>query len=382
MGKIQRSTQNNRVLSLDALRGFNMFWIIGGEKLADGLARLKFPGAHFVAVQLNHSDWNGFTFYDLIYPMFIFVAGVSVAFSIKRHLEQGDNPIRILGRILKRTLLLFLLGVYMSNSGLDIHGWLTNIRWMGVLQRIALCYCGTAIMVLFIRVRHQAAIAVAILIAYWLLLKFTIVPGFGAGVWNPPEANFANYFDRLFLPGRLYYDTWDVQGLLSTFPALVTCQMGVFSGFWLRKDWKVIGRGKPIAKKEKAILLALAGILLVGLGILWGLDFPINKKIWTSSFVLLTGGLSTIIMALFYWIIDIVGYKKWAFPFIVIGLNSIFIYLAMNIIPFDKILNSLFGRELTIYLGAWQTFFLALSTLAAGWFILYLMYKRKIFLRL
>lgn len=356
-----------------------MFWIIGADKIADALSRLKFPGAHFVSVQLSHTTWNGFTFYDLIYPMFIYVVGISVAFSIGRRRERGEPPLKISGHIFTRTLLLFLIGLYMSNSGLDLHGWLTNLRWVGVLQRIAICYCGAAILVLFVKQRYQVMIAGAILLGYWLLLRFVPVPGFGAGVWNIPEASFANYIDKLYLPGRLYYHTWDPEGLLSTFPALVTCQFGVFTGFWLQKETDL---KESTTREQKVVWLAIAGFVLLGVGVLWGFDFPINKKIWTSSFVLVTAGLSAMIMALFYWIIDIKGYKRWAFPFFVVGANSIFIYIAVSFFPFDAISRWMIGYELLKWLGAAQNLIIALLALGMGWLLLYIMYKRKIFIRL
>ena len=175
----------------------------------------------------------------------------------------------------------------------------------------------------------------------------------------------------------MYYGTWDVQGLLSTLPALVTCQMGVFTGVWLKRDWQE--NGSWITNREKAILLAITGAFILGLGILWGFDFPINKKIWTSSYTLLTGGLSATIMAIFYWLIDVQGYKKWAFPFIVIGFNSIFIYLMVNILPFHIIVNWLFDRELSLWFGAWREFSRAFLTLLAGWLILYMMLGKRYF---
>ncbi len=368
-----------RLASLDALRGLNMFWIIGGEKIADAFARLNFPLSRILAAQLNHTKWIGFTFYDLIYPMFIFVTGVSIAYSIENHMKRGQGRAQILLRILRRTFLLFLCGLYLSNSGLSLQGWLTNVRLMGILQRIALCYCGAATLTLFVRKRHQVFIAVMILLGYWLILKFGAVPGYGAGVWYPPEANFANYFDKLFLPGRKYYGTWDVEGLLSTFPALVSCQIGVFAGFWLKKDWRKTGFSSQGASFKTAFL-GLTGLLMLGAGLLWGLVLPISKLIWTSSFTLVTGGLSTIVLALFYWLIDVRGFQKWAFPFIVIGLNSIFIYLAVNAVPWNKVFEGLFGWN-SRALGQWGGLFSSLVTFFIGWVLLYWMYRKKIFIR-
>jgi len=380
MKELQTKNKSHRLLSLDALRGFNMFWIVGAERIADALSHLHIPGAGILADQLNHAAWNGFTFYDLIYPMFIFLVGISAAFAIKRRRERGESNLKILRHIFARTIILFLLGLYLSNSGLNWHGWLTNLRWMGVLQRIALCYCGVGLLILYTQPRCQAALAGLFLIGYWVLLKFVAVPGYGAGALNIPGANFANYIDKLFLPGRLYYHTWDVEGLLSTFPALATCLGGVFTGYWLCEEWKF--QGKTINSKRKALILAMAGVAFAGLGLLWGLDFPINKKIWTSSYVLLSGGLSVLGMALFYWLIDIRGYKRWTFPFVVIGANSIFIYLAVNIIPFGRISQWLTGGKLPDWFGSGPALSLAVISLVIQWLMLYTMYKRKIFIRI
>jgi predicted acyltransferase len=358
-----------------------MLWIVGAEKIADALTQLNFPGAYLVSAQLNHSAWNGFTFYDLIYPMFIYVVGISITLSIRNRLERGESIVKISRHIFTRTVLLFLVGLYISNSGLglDLHSWLTNLRWPGVLQRIAVCYWITAILVLFIKPRYQVMVSLIFLVGYWALLRFVPVPGFGAGVFNIPEASFANYIDKIFLPGRHYYKTWDPEGLLSTFPAIVTCQLGAYTGFWLKRETGI--HKKPVTAGEKVLWLAIFGLALLGLGILWGFYFPINKKIWTSSYVLVTGGLSAMIMALFYWIIDLKGYKKWAFPFVVIGLNSIFIYGAFNLLPMDSLAQWMFGNELLNSLGAAERLFTALLTFIIGWLALYFMYKKKIFLR-
>lgn len=376
---MQHQVAAGRLISLDALRGFNMFLIIGLERIADALSKLDLPGAQFLAGQLNHTQWNGFTFYDLIYPMFLYVAGISIAFAIGRRRERGESPRKILLYILKRTVWLFLAGLYMSNSRLGFYQWVTNLRWTGVLQRIALCYCMSAAMVLFVRPRYQVAIATIILIGYWLLARFVPVPGFGAGVWDVPEASFANYIDRMLMPGRLYYDTWDPEGLLSTFPALVTCMLGVLSGFWVRRH--VDDRGKPVSREVKAKWLGLAGLILLGVGLLWGLDFPINKKIWSSSFTLVTSGLSAMMMALFYCIVDIWGCGKWAFPFVVIGTNSFFIYMVDNIFPFDRLFRRIIGSQLSQWFGQGQELIIAGLTIGTVWLLLYFMYRRKIFVR-
>ncbi len=371
--------RGKRLHSLDALRGFNMLWIIGAEGIADALSGLNFPGARMVASQLDHAAWIGFTFNDLIFPLFLFLVGVALAFSVKKRRDQGHDIGKLLRRIVVRTVLLYLLGVYVSNSGFILRGWFYNLRWTGVLSRIAICYCISALLVLFTKPRVQVGVFVGLLVGYWLVLRWVPVPGFGAGVWTP-EGNLANYIDRQYLPGRLYYQTWDPEGLISTFAAIATCLLGTFTGYWLQLqgEW----RGRPLGKGRKASYLVLIGLVLIGAGLLWSLDFPIIKKIWTSSYVLLTGGLSLILMALFYWLIDIKHWRQWAFPFTVIGMNSIFIYITADTFPFFATAKWLVGGAQFGFLGAWQPLAVATAVLTLEWLVLYVMYRRKIFIRL
>ncbi len=370
---------SHRLHSLDALRGFNMFWLIGAERIADALSDLGFPGATVVAAQLDHAAWIGFNFYDLIFPLFVFLVGMSLTLSIERRRQRGDDVRGLVGHIFIRTALLFLIGIYMSNSGYFLRGVFNNVRMMGVLQRIALCYCGASLLVLFTKPRRQAYTVAGILIGYWLLLRFVPAPGATTGIWTP-LGNLANYLDGRYLPGRLYYGTWDPEGLLSTIPALATCLLGALTGHWLRFQGRL--RGKPVDGAAKAKLLALAGLILCGLGLLWSLDFPVIKKIWTSSYVLVAGGLSALIMAGFYWLIDLRGHLKWAFPFIVIGLNSIFIYVCTNFLPFNAVAHWLVGGASFAFLGAWQLLVEAVVFFALEWLVLWVMYRRKLFVRL
>lgn len=380
MNKRLTAVKTNRLVSLDALRGFNMFWIIGARKIAEAFQQLNFPGASILVAQLNHTLWNGFTFYDLIFPMFVFVVGISTAFSISRRLEKGEDRWLMVRHILARGGWMILLGILVSNAGFRWSDGLAGIRWMGVLQRIAICYCVSALLMIFTKPRFQAVVAGALLVGYWLLLGFVPVPGHGSVILNGPGMNIVNYMDSRFLPGRLFYGTYDPEGLLSTIPAIATCLLGVFTGYWLRREGK--WRGKPITKAQKAGLLVVFGLVAVGLGLLWNMNFPINKKIWTSSFVLLTGGLSAICMAAFYWLIDIRGKRKWAFPFVVIGVNSIFIYLAAELIPFGTITNWLMGQKLLTWFGSAQALSLAALTLIIEWSILYTLYRRRLFLKI
>lgn len=277
----------NRLISLDALRGFNMFWIIGARSLAEGLDGLDIPGASVLAGQLYHSAWNGFTFYDLMFPLFIFITGISLVLSLRKRRGRGDSRRSVLKHVLQRTAVLFLLGI--AYNGIAGQGpLLDSIRLMGVLQRIAICYLIASLLVLYTGPGAQAAAAIGILVGYWAMMRFIPVPGYGAGVWTE-QGNLAHYVDQLLMPGRLFYGSWDPEGLLSTIPAVATCLLGVLTGHWLNAgSWPA---QRLLSNRQRALYLFLAGTALAVAGILLNPFFPINKKIWTSSFVLLTGGL-------------------------------------------------------------------------------------------
>jgi predicted acyltransferase len=367
-------TANSRLISLDALRGFDMFWIIGGGSIANGLARLDLPWSRVIAQQLSHSQWNGFTFYDLIFPLFVFITGVSVVLSLGKRSQQADRA-NLVKHILKRTAVLFLVGIIYYDQISTLN--LANIRIMGVLQRISLCYLFASMLVLYTRPRFQMAAVAVILIGYWIIMKFVPVPGYGAGIWTE-QANLPHYIDNLFLPGRLFYGSWDPEGLLTTIPAFATCLLGVLAGYWLRAArWY---QGRTLTAEQRTLYLFLGGAALAILGFLATPFFPINKKLWTSSFVLLTGGLSSMLLALFYWAIDIRGYRIPAFPFMVIGMNSIFIYFAVRFVPFDRIASWLIDHQ--TFLGRTQTLAAAVVELLIEGLLLLWLYRRKVFIRI
>ncbi|HHY99453.1 MAG TPA: DUF5009 domain-containing protein [Firmicutes bacterium] len=372
------SSPKGRLMSLDALRGFDMFWIIGARGIVDGLMGLGLPGTGFLINQLTHSEWDGFTFYDLIFPLFIFIVGVSLVFSLRRRLERGDDHIAILRHVATRALILFLLGIF-YNIDFGRLPAIGPLRVMGVLQRIALAYFFASILALKTHVRVQAAVAAGLLFGYWLIMRFIPVPGMEVGVLAPGY-NLAAYVDSHLLPGHLYYGTWDPEGILSTLPAIATCLLGVLAGHWLSAEYAP--GGHTLAGERKAGALFLSGAIVTVLGLLAGLIFPINKSLWTSSFALLTGGISAMLLAVFYWIIDVRGHRRWAFPFVVIGLNSIAIYLAVDIIPFGSIAKFLVGTHIAPLFGRGQELFEAGVQLFMEWLILYWMYRKRIFIRL
>ncbi len=366
-----QSFSHSRLESLDALRGFDMFWIIGGEFIFHGMA--KATGSPFwraLSEQFTHPDWNGFHAYDLIFPLFLFMAGVSTPYSVGHDLETGKSKNEVLWRVVKRGLLLVFLGWY-CNNGLAIKP-VAEMRFCSVLGRIGLAYMFANIIYLYAREKMQYVWFAAILIGYWLLLKFTAAPGFPAGTLTM-EGNFASYIDRTILPGKLYLVIHDPEGLVSTLPSICTGLLGILAGKLLRN-----GMFTP---QKKAIYLAIAGAISLVLAQIWNLDFPINKNLWTSSFVLQTGGLSLLLLSLFYYIIDVLGYKQWAFFFKVIGINSIMIYISSRFINWDHANNAFFKWAGQLVGSPYNIVIMSIGFLAVKWFFLYFMYKKKVFLR-
>ncbi|HEY9257797.1 DUF5009 domain-containing protein [Chitinophaga sp.] len=363
--------KKGRLYSLDALRGFDMFWIMGGGAIFHEIA--KATGSPFweaIAVQLEHPDWNGFHFYDLIFPLFLFMAGVSTPYSVGRELEKGKNRSQLLLRVIKRGLILVLLGI-IYNNGLQLHP-ISEIRFCSVLGRIGLAYMFANIIYLYTKERAQMIWFVGIIVTYWLLLKFTSAPGFAPGDLTM-QGNFASYVDRLVVPGKLYLGIHDPEGFASTFPAISTAMLGILTGNLLRNS--------PMPPMKKVGLMALTGVVFLVLAQLWNLDFPINKNLWTSSFVLQVGGISLLLLALFYYVIDILGYKKWAFFFRVIGMNSILIYISAHFIDWSYTNNAFFKWLGQLVGDPFGAVALAISLVFVKWLFLYFMYKKKVFLK-
>ncbi len=369
MSTEMKNVPAGRVVSIDALRGFDMLWITGGASVLLSLVKwLNLPFAETITRQFDHSSWNGFTFYDLIFPLFLFIVGASMPFSISKRLERGDSRKDLYVHIFKRALTLFVLGL-VHNKILDFN--FGNFRWAGVLQRISLCSLFAGIIVMNFKIKGQAITAGAILLLYWGAMALIPVPGFGSGALTP-EGNLASYIDRLFLPGRFCcFEFGDNEGILSTIPAIATTLLGVLSGHWLRTS-------QP--QGTKVLRLAAVGVACLVVAGLWSIVFPINKLIWTSSYVLYAGGWSMLLLALFYWIIDVRGYQRWAFFFVVIGLNPITIYVAQSLFNFG-IIADIFIHGFVDHLGAFKPFFVASCVLAVKWLFLFFLYKQKIFLK-
>ncbi len=358
-----------RLMSLDALRGFDMIWIVGGEAFVRALADLsQHPWTASVVGQLTHKSWEGFAFYDLIFPLFVFIVGVSLVFSLQHSLEAHGRA-RTLRRVFTRAAILYALGIIYYGG---IGDGLDRVRLLGVLQRIALCYLFASLTYCFLATRGRIAVCLGLLVGYWAVMSFVPVPGHGAGNWEEGK-NLANYVDSQFLPLFKWNGDHDPEGLLSTIPAIATCLLGVFAGSLLSQT--------SVKDSLKVIYLITGGIALTALGYLWGMEFPIIKKIWTSSYVLVAAGYSCLLLAAFYLVIEIVGFRIWAVPFVWVGTNPITIYLAYKFLDFENIANRIAGGPIKAALGPYgETLILAL-TLAMSLSLVAFLYRRRIFLR-
>ena len=386
-------------MSLDALRGFDMFWIVGGEGIFHALYKGWPCGpTRLIDQQLDHKAWAGLAFYDLIFPLFVFIVGASVVFSLTSTIQRSGRAAAV-KRILYRSLVLYVFGLLVYGG---ISKGVDHIRWLGVLQRIALCYLFTSLIFCYARFRGMILICAALLIGYWGLLTFVPVRDFNLQSGrlsalnlapNAPETraaffattnrvrgrfddglNLTQQIDFRYLPGRRWDGAYDPEGLLSTLPAIATCLLGVFAGLLLKNP--------AVADQKKVLYLLGAGVAGVALGFLWGLQFPVIKKIWTSSYVLVAGGYACLFLAAFYQLVEIWGWRKWCIPFVWIGMNPITIYLVYHFADFDELAKLVVGGPVRQALGAWGD--MAMAVVVVGLMLLFLrfLYQRKIFLRL
>lgn len=428
-----QATETKRLVSLDALRGFDMFWILGADALVVALNKLGHQCAptRFLAMELSHCEWQGMHFYDLIFPLFVFIMGVSTVFSLTRIIQTEGRGAAV-NRIFRRSILLFVLALIYSGG--FSNPW-PDLRLMGVLNRIAICYFFGGLMFCFLPPRVLVGVAVALLLGYWALFKYVPIrdiqmqpdalaalaqqqgnPRLAAqfrnidDYENNPSAtngpvmaaarkmyfsttnmvtgkyemgyNVCNDFDFEHLRGRLYNSFWDPEGILSTIPAIVTGLFGIFAGLFLMN--------KSVPDERKVVWLIAMGVAAVVFGFFWGIHFPVIKKIWTSSYVLVAGGYSAILLGAFYWIVDVKKWQLWCRPFVWVGMNPITLYMVSNLTGgegYRKMAARLAGGPVLEYLNThvamgFGNVVVSLVSIGLFFWLAGFMYRRKIFIRL
>ena len=361
-----------RLESLDALRGFDMFFIMGFAALVAAICE-QFPGSGFAAwlgSQMDHVPWDGFHHHDSIFPLFLFIAGCSFPFSYASQVSRGSTRRQIFLRALKRCLILVFFGLAVNGFfRLDF----ANLRWFSVLGRIGLAWFGAAVMYIYLSRGWRIGICAAILIGYTLLCCLVGAPDFPGADLTTQEGSIVCWIDRTLFPHHIYQPLYDPEGLLSTLPAVVTACLGMFTGELLRST--------EVSDKKKCLYMLAGGAAFVVLGLLWNKVQPINKALWSSSFVCLLAGYSLLNLVLFYWLIDVKGHRKWAFFFKVIGMNSITIYMINHMVHLYEVSDFFLKGAAGLIPEAWSWPFLQAGYLAVQWLFLYFLYKKKVFLK-
>ena len=351
-----------------------MFFIMGLSGLIVSLCAL-WPNVvtNEIAEQMGHVAWNGLQHHDTIFPLFLFLAGVSFPFSLAKQRENGATKGEIYAKIFRRAAMLIFLGmVYNGLFQLDF----ANLRVASVLARIGLAWMGAALLYVNFGVKTRAWIAVAILVIYALLSKFVCAPDMPGSDPLSMEGSLVGWVDRLLMPGRLIYDSgrFDPEGLLSAVPAVVTAMLGMFTGELIRSE-KTTG-------ERKTLMMVVGGVVLAVVAWLGNYFVPINKMLWSSTFVCAVGAYSLLMMALFYYLIDVKGWQKWTLVFRVVGMNSITIYLAQRIISFSGINKFFFGGLAGLCSEQVGEVILDAGFVLVCWLFLYFLYKKKVFLKI
>ena len=299
-----------RLLSLDVLRGITIA----------GMIVVNTPGTwEHVYPPLRHAEWNGLTPTDLVFPFFLFIVGISITLALGQRVAQEVPTAPLVGKIVKRSLIIYALGLFLALfPAFDF----AHLRVVGVLPRIAIVYLVCSLLFLRLSWRAIAGVSAGALVAYWLMLVLIPVPGAGAANLEP-GTNLAAWLDRLLVPGTLYQGTWDPEGFLSTLPAIVSGFTGVLTGYWLRTS-----RGA----EEKIVGMMVAGVLACTVGYLWHQVFPVNKNLWTSSYVLVSSGMALLLLGTLYWLVDVRNYRGWTPFFVAFGTNAITAYVLHGVL--------------------------------------------------
>lgn len=362
-----RATAGKRLVSVDALRGFDMLWIIGGGDIVLSLSK-AYPNT-FTNKLAEHFDhaWGQFHFYDIIMPLFMFIVGVVMPVAFKIRLEKGDTKKQIYAHVLKRVVKLYILGLIASGHLLTFD--INKIHlWTDTLHAIAVGYLVSSVLILELKLKWQISITVFLLFAYWAVTALIPVPGNPPGLFEP-SLNLPLYVDNLVLGHFQEGEGWTY--ILTNMTFVCSVMLGVFAGYILQSGQ---------ADKKKAGWLLILGIGCLLGGKIWGIWFPIIHHLWTSSLVLYAGGWSFLLLAVFYLVIDVWGFKKWTFPFVVIGMNAIAVYVATHLFDF-ALVGNVFVGGLSKWLGPWAEFVQVSAALIVVWLILYWMYRKKTFIK-
>jgi predicted acyltransferase len=317
------ATDSRRLVALDAFRGLTIAFMVLVNDPGDG---------HHVYAPLQHSEWNGWTPTDVVFPSFVWIVGVALTLSLAKRLAAGVSRGALFRRAVLRAAILYLLGLAVYAAPAFS---LSSQRLLGVLQRIAICYLAAAAIYLTTKLRGQIAWIIGLLAVYWVLMAWVPVPGYGAGRLDM-EGNFAHYIDRIVLGAHNYHSTktWDPEGIASTLPAIATALFGVICGDLLRLKG---------ALKQKVVWMLIAGAALIVAGEICNVWLPINKKLWTTSFTLFMAGLDFVLLAAFLWLVDGVGHKRMVKPLVIIGLNPITVYMLSELLDEALDLSGLHG---------------------------------------
>ncbi len=361
-----------RLVSLDVFRGLTIA----------GMILVNDPGSwQHIYTPLEHAEWNGWTHTDLVFPFFLFIAGVSMVFSFQSRLAKGATRRDLLLHTLKRGALIILIGIVLHAFPFTPSKF-PHLRYFGVLQRIGLVYAIGGAIYLYSSRMGRVAIIVAALLGYWMLLRFVPVPGIGSGNFTP-EGNLGAYIDRAVQYGHLYRVTWDPEGLLSNIPAIGTILLGSLVGELLssQSTWR-----------NKVTWLVAGGVAGIVLGEVVGLGFPINKNLWSSSYVLFTAGYAMLVLTVCYWLIDVKKWLGWTMPFLVFGMNSILAYAVASL--FAKVMEMISVGNESLWGWLYNGWFapyaadprnaslaFAICFVAMNWLVMLVFYKKKIFLK-
>lgn len=361
------SIPSQRLISLDALRGFTVA----------GMILVNVPGSwEHIYAPFRHADFNGLTLADLVFPFFLFIVGASIALALSKRIEKGDSKTHILKKVFSRSVIIFLLGIFLNWLSSDFSEW----RIAGVLQRIGICYLLASLWYLYSGLRVQMVVGLVILLSYWVVCIFIPIPG--EGVMFTPQMNWPAWVDSHLLPGKMYFGHWDPEGILSTLPAMVSAMTGM---------WAVALLSKANDPNQKIKILAFYGAILLLAGIMLSFSFPINKNVWSSSFVLVTSGIASLLWAAAIWLIDVKQLTSWAMPGMVFGANAISAYVLHYLLAYPlnriPIAGASVQSHLMQCLGAfvqptlasliWALLYTALCFLPVFW-----MYRKKVFIKI